>query len=66
MKREALIRDLRKYARSHGLDFEVYEARGKGSHYLVRLGDAVTTIQSGELAPQQVRTIKRQLKVNPA
>ena len=54
------------HARAHGLDFQVDTARGKGSHYLVKLGDAVTTIQSGELSPQHVKTIKRQLKVNPA
>lgn len=66
MKREALIRDLRQYARKHNLSFEVDTAAGKGSHYRVRLGTEVTTIQSGELSPFHVKRIREQLKVNPA
>jgi hypothetical protein len=63
MKREALIRELRKLARKQGLQFEVLTDRGKGSHYRVRLGDHMTTIQSGELSALHVRTIRRQLGV---
>lgn len=66
MKRDALIRALRKYARKQGLTLLVDEGSGKGSHYRVRLGEAVTTIQSGELSPFHVDRICRQLKVNPA
>jgi hypothetical protein len=61
MKREALIRELRAIARRQGQVFEVFTDRGKGSHYRVRLGDRITTIQSGELSQLRVRTIKRQL-----
>jgi hypothetical protein len=63
MKREALIRELRKLARKRGIRFELFTDRGKGSHYRVRLGDRMTTIQSGELSALHVRTIRRQLGV---
>jgi hypothetical protein len=63
MKREALIRELRKLARKQGLQFDVFINRGKGSHYRVRLGDRMTTIQSGELSALHVRTIMRQLGI---
>lgn len=66
MKRDALIRALRRYARKQGLTLVVDEGGGKGSHYRARLGEAVTTIQSGELSPLHVDRICKQLKVNPA
>lgn len=66
MRRDALIRALRKYARKQGLTLEVDEGSGKGSHYRARLDGAVTTIQSGELTPLHVERICKQLKVNPA
>lgn len=64
MKREALIRELRKLTREQGKAFEVFTNRGKGSHYRVRLGDRVTTIQSGELSTLHVKTIRRQLGID--
>jgi hypothetical protein len=64
MKREALIRELRALARKRKLEFEVFTDRGKGSHYRVRFGDRITTIQSGELTGLMVRTIKKQLGVD--
>jgi len=63
MKREAFIRELRALARKRDLVFEVFTDRGKGSHYRVRLGDRMTTIQSGELTTLMVRTIRKQLGV---
>ncbi|AWC22821.1 hypothetical protein CO731_02288 [Aminobacter sp. MSH1] len=63
MKREALIRELRALSRKRNLQFEVFTDRGKGSHYRVRLGEKITTIQSGELSALMVRTIKKQLGV---
>lgn len=66
MKRDALIRSLRRYAKKQGLPFDVDTGAGKGSHYRVRLGEAVTTIQSGDLSPLHVERICKQLKVNPA
>ncbi|CAN7217882.1 hypothetical protein LJR007_000811 [Aminobacter sp. LjRoot7] len=64
MKREALIRELRALARKRNLQFEVFTDRGKGSHYRVRLGERISTIQSGELSALMVRTIKKQLGVD--
>lgn len=66
MKRDDLIRALRRYARKNGLTFEVFKRRGAGSHYMVQLGDETTTVQSGELDPYKVRRICHQLKIDPA
>ena len=63
MKREALIRELRKLARKQGKRFEVVTGRGKGSHYQVYFGDRTTTVKSGELRPGYVQLIKTQLGI---
>lgn len=63
MKREALLRELRKLARDSGTDFEVVTNKGKGSHYRVRFGQRWTIIKSGELTPGYVKLIKNQLGV---
>jgi hypothetical protein len=63
MKREALIRELRKRARKEGAVFEVDTGQGKGSHYTVRYGALATTLKSGELSPGYVALIKRQLGI---
>ena len=64
MNRDSLIRDLRKLARERGITFEVFENRGKGSHYRVRFGSKMSTIQSGELSKLHVRTIMKQLDLD--
>jgi hypothetical protein len=66
VKRDALVRALRHYAAKKSLPFELDKASGKGSHYRLRLGEAVTTIQSGELTPPLVARICKQLGVDPA
>jgi len=66
LKREALLRQLRRYARKNGLSLEVDARRGAGSHYIVRLGDKWTTVQSGELEPFKVGRICGQLGIDPA
>ncbi len=66
MKRDALIRRLRRYARIRDLVFDLDRGGGKGSHNRVRLGEAITTIQSGELSPFHVGRICRQLQVDLA
>lgn len=66
MKRDALVRALRRYAAKKNLPFELDKTGGKGSHYRLRLGDAVTTVQSGELSPLLVNRICKQLGVDPA
>lgn len=63
MKREALLRELRKLAKEMGTTFEVFEDNGKGSHYRVKFADKMTTIKSGELKPGYVALIKRQLGI---
>lgn len=63
MKREQLIQELRKIARSKGVRFEVHEGKGKGSHYLIVFGDNVTTLKSGEMKPGYVSLIKKQLGI---
>ncbi|MER8862471.1 hypothetical protein NKI19_01965 [Mesorhizobium sp. M0751] len=63
MTRDALIRELRKYARLKDLTFEVFENNGKGSHYRIKLGEQFTTVKSGELKPGYVKLIKKQLGV---
>ncbi|MBZ9822320.1 hypothetical protein [Mesorhizobium sp. CA4] len=64
MKREAFIRELRGLARERGVAFEVFTNKGKGSHYRVKFGDKMTTIQSGELTNLRVRTIRKQLGID--
>ncbi|TWD54505.1 hypothetical protein FB480_103417 [Agrobacterium vitis] len=63
MKREQLLRELRKIAKSNGWEFEVFEDNGKGSHYRVTLNGKSTTIKSGEMTPLYVGLIKKQLGI---
>ncbi|MGO7560528.1 hypothetical protein ACC754_13880 [Rhizobium johnstonii] len=64
MKREQLIRELRKIAKEAGKgDLEIFEDKGKGSHYRVKFDGKLTTIKSGELTPGYVRLIKKQLGI---
>lgn len=64
MKREALIRELRKRAKEQGLTFAVVTKRGKGSHYQVYVGERTTTLKAGELRPGYVALIKKQLGID--
>lgn len=66
MKREDLIRDLRRYARKNKITFDLLVKKGKGSHYTVLVGDKQTTLQSGEYTPLMVRRILSQLGIDPA
>jgi hypothetical protein len=61
MKREALLRLLRSEAKQRGLEFRLDKSMGKGSHYRVYVGTRFSTVQSGELTPLMVKTIRRQL-----
>ena len=63
MKREALLRELRALAKEQNKGFEVFTDKGKGSHYRVKFGDRMTTIQSGELTNLRVRTIRKQFVI---
>ena len=64
MNRDQLIRALRKYARKRGIAFEVETRKGNGSHYRVRVGLELSTIQS-ELNPGRIERLLKQLKIDP-
>ena len=66
MKREQLLRLLRVEAKRLGLEFAVDKAAGKGSHYRVRLGQRLSTVQSGDLTPLIVRKIRKDLGLDKA
>lgn len=61
MKREQLLRELRKECKSRGWDFNIDTRLGKGSHYRVSVNGRKTTIKSGELSPQYCNLIREQL-----
>jgi hypothetical protein len=61
MKRDQLLRRLRAEAKGLGLEFQLDKAAGKGSHYRVRIGTRLSTVQSGELSPLLVRKIRKDL-----
>lgn len=65
MNRDDLIRALRRYCRKRDIPFEVETRRGKGGHWLVTVGSTRTTVQSS-LDPNKIRTILKQLGVDPA
>lgn len=62
MNRDQLIRALRRYAKTRDLAFQVDTKRGKGSHYRVRVGERVTTIQN-DLNAGRIERILKQLNV---
>ena len=64
MKRDGLIRNLRRYARKRGIPFEVDVNQGKESHYAIKLGNEITTVQDGEFTPLMVRRIRKQLGID--
>lgn len=65
MRRNDLIRALRVYARKRNIAFWVDEKKGKGSHYRVKVGNELTTIQS-DLNPSRIQRILKQLRIDPA
>jgi hypothetical protein len=61
VKRDQFIRELTKDAKALGLQLVVDKVHGKGSHYVVRLGERFTTIKSGEITPLMARIMRKQL-----
>jgi hypothetical protein len=61
VKREQFVRLLRREARKAGLEFRIETSQGKGSHYRVYVGNRFSIVQSGELTPTMVKTIRKQL-----
>jgi mRNA interferase HicA len=64
LNREGLIRALRKYARKKGLVFVLDTKKGSGSHYRLRVGSRVTTVQK-ELNPGRIERLLKQLDIDP-
>lgn len=64
MKREQFLRELRKIAKDRQFDLEIFEDKGKGSHYRVKLNGKMTTIKSCELTPTYVRLVRKQLGID--
>jgi hypothetical protein len=62
MNRTKLLRELRAFAKGRGLEFAVDTKKGKGSHYLVTLGNKTTTVQS-EINESRAARIRKQLGV---
>jgi hypothetical protein len=65
MTREQLLQALRRYARKTGQTLVVDTRKGKGSHYRVKLGGAVSTLQS-DLNPARIARFLKQVGVDPA
>jgi hypothetical protein len=61
MKREPFLRLLRREAKDLELEFRVEKSAGKGSHYRVYLNGRFTVVQSGDLTPLMMKTIRGQL-----
>lgn len=69
MNRDKLIRELRGYAKSNGLYFDIDKRGGKGSHYIVTVGEKVTIVQSdivvqSDINEQRANRVKKQLGVS--
>lgn len=62
--RDQFLQALRRYGRKNRLEFNVDKTRGKGSHYVVAVGDRFTTVQD-KLNPGRIQRILRQLGISP-
>jgi hypothetical protein len=60
IRRDAFLRDLKKYCRKNGLAFEWDAGRGKGGHGIVTVGVRFTTVQT-ELSEGRIESILKQL-----
>ena len=64
MNGREFVRQARRYARKNGLDINLDPSRGKGSHGKLTIGERSTTVQHGEIAPQTLASMFRQLQIN--
>ena len=55
---------VRRYAKAHGLDFEVDSSRAKGSHVMVKLGSRKTVVKSGEIGRGLLNAMLKQLGID--
>ena len=58
------VRRARRYARRHGLSFSHNPARGKGSHSEVTVGERHTFVQYGEIHPDTLHDMFRDLRID--
>lgn len=61
MKREQLLRQLKKECKVRGWELEIDTKLGKGSHYRITANGRKTTVKSGELSPRYCELIREQL-----
>lgn len=65
MKRDRFLSRLSRYARKQGLAYRLVKRAGKGSHYVVYVGERPTTVKSGDLKPGYIALLLRQLRLPP-
>jgi hypothetical protein len=61
MRREAFLRALKSYAKANDLAYAWDSTRGKGGHGTVTVGEAFTTVPSGEIKTGLKFAILKQL-----
>lgn len=61
MQRKQFLSKLRTFCRQSNIDLCIFPAKGKGSHAQVRVGGKLTTVKAGELNPQYIQLLLRQL-----
>ena len=59
--REQFLRILRNKCKKQYLELNVDKKLGKGSHYRVSVDGKKSTIKSGELSPQYMKLVTKQL-----
>ena len=60
MTRDQRVRAWRKYARRQGIVLSVDTSKGNGSHYRVKLGDRISTLQK-DLNPGRIERFLKQI-----
>lgn len=60
MRRDAFLRDVKRYCRSNGLAFGWDARKGKGGHGRLTVGERFTTVQT-ELTEGRIQSILKQL-----
>jgi hypothetical protein len=63
MKREQLLKKISRWCRKKGATCVIDAKRGKGSHYVVTVNDRFAVVKYGELSPDYVRLVLKQLGI---
>jgi hypothetical protein len=58
------LRQAKRYARRHRLEYSFDPGRGKGSHGVLTIGNHETVVQRGEIAPNTLASMFRDLNIN--